>query len=606
MLVNGDAALAEFRQELTGRRGLDLVRDHDGRVLIQLPVGVGKSFWLDAITLEAIGDYDLVVVFCPTRQLIEERGPLRDPPSGAKVINLRPRPARRCGPDRDAQWKRYEAADSGALGRVEICGQCPARSGCFWPDQYGKKLQNASIIYATQVHLERSPGFLVNLRSWTGAEKVLTLLDESNFVAGPFERVIRAKQLHHFLEALCQATPSCRKSSWQHADWLSLTEMLRGASTEDLQDPGWCMPHVKHHWAINVQRVGMARFGDAFRFLGYELVHFGFSILESRGRDESGDIQFGMRPYFGDCIVFSGTADRSFARYRLGKDLASPFANHRFMHPGTTWYNLASPIGSRRYFSSHAPQILDFFAELIVRRSAEDKRVLLIAKKCFIQLCATGLAERFTQRNVSLQVVTDRLSAGGLADPRVVPLINYGVIGVNLFEDFDAAYCLTGFYVNEAVVNHCLQDVTRRDLRLPIRIETTGTPRRRQARVADPDHRYYDVATLAQPALEFQEHSAVIQAVGRVRPFTRPREIITFQMADLSGVNYQAEFSTLAEARRFFQIGTRRERRRKDLGDQIKALRSSGKTQIETAALLDISEKTVRNYERNGDRQKYV
>ena len=49
--VSGDSALSEFRERLTGRYGLDLVRQYGGAVLVQHPVGVGKSVWLDAITL---------------------------------------------------------------------------------------------------------------------------------------------------------------------------------------------------------------------------------------------------------------------------------------------------------------------------------------------------------------------------------------------------------------------------------------------------------------------------------------------------------------------------------------------------------------------------
>ena len=147
--VSGDSALSEFRERLTGRYGLDLVRQYGGSVLVQHPVGVGKSFWLDAITREAVrgDDYDLVVVLSPTRQLIEEREPLRNPPPGVKVIDLRPRPAKRCGPERDAQWRRYESADLGALGRVEVCGPCPLKNRCFWPNQYGKGMHQTRIIY---------------------------------------------------------------------------------------------------------------------------------------------------------------------------------------------------------------------------------------------------------------------------------------------------------------------------------------------------------------------------------------------------------------------------------------------------------------------------
>ncbi len=119
-----------------------------------------------------------------------------------RVVNLRPRPSDLCGAERDGRWQRLEQADLGAHGRMEICGHCPARGRCFWPKQYGKGLRQARLIYATQAHLERAPGFLLNLRSWTGAKSMLTLLDESNFVGTSFERVIKAEDLNRCVAVL--------------------------------------------------------------------------------------------------------------------------------------------------------------------------------------------------------------------------------------------------------------------------------------------------------------------------------------------------------------------------------------------------------------------
>ena len=45
--ISGEVALAEFRARLTGRYGLELLQQHGAHVLVQLPVGVGKSRWLD-------------------------------------------------------------------------------------------------------------------------------------------------------------------------------------------------------------------------------------------------------------------------------------------------------------------------------------------------------------------------------------------------------------------------------------------------------------------------------------------------------------------------------------------------------------------------------
>jgi hypothetical protein len=451
--------------------------------------------------------------------LIDERGPLRAAPQGLRVVNIRPRPARRCGRQRDAQWKQYEAAELGALGRVEICGACPRQKGCFWPEQYGAALEGAAIIYAAQAHLERAANFLVSLRTWTKAERTLTLLDEANFVAHSQEVRITARELQQFAEALRHPSAGQDRSKAARR-WLDLTEMLQGASTADLQADGWRTPWITPAWAVAVQRAGVGLHGDCFRFLGYRLAQLAFSPLESRLRDDHG-LRFAVRPYLGDCLILSATADLQFTRYRLGIELASPFAEHRFAHPGTRWYNLASPIGSRRYFVRHAPQILDFFATLIVRRAAEGKRLLLVVKKRFAALCLAGLTERLAGMAADLRVIMRGWTEAVFQDRRVVPLITYGMIGTNLFEHFDAVYCLSGFYVNERIVSSCLQGEIRQDLRLPLRIETTGFPRRRRAGMADPAHRYHDVARLAQPALEHQEYFPCLRPrveINTVRP----------------------------------------------------------------------------------------
>jgi hypothetical protein len=599
-LVEGEAALAAFRAGLTGRYGLDLLREHGGKVLVQWPVGVGKSVFLDAVTEEAVkgGHYDLVVVLAPTRRLIAERRPRRRPPQGARVVTLRPRPAHHCGPGRDEEWSRFEAADLGALGRLTICGGCPLERTCFWPRQYGKGLHGTRILYATQAHLERSPEFLSRLQSWAGAARVLTLVDETDFSGKSFEEQISAADLDRFVDALRNASGHCTEPWWQHDRWLRQAELLRSACLDDLQVPVWRMPSVHTEWAAHVQRAGLELHGDAFRFLGYRLAEFGYSPPETRRKDESGAVQFSTRPFVGDCLVFSGTTDAAFLRHRLGKDVASPFAGLRFAHPGTRWFNIASPIGARSYFPSHAQQVLDFFAELTIRRAGAGKRVLWVAKKCFARACAAEMRERFKARGVDLKVVTGGWSERRLADRRVVPVITYGTVGTNLFEHFDCAFCLTSYYVDEGVLNQCLQDLTRPDLRLPVVIRTAGDPRRRLAGVADPAHGDYDVARLAQPALEYKEHGVVVQAVGRVRPFTRPREVVTFQMAELPGVTYDAEFRTLAEARRHFGIPSGRQRTTEARAVAVSDLRSRGLSQAEVARRLGVSERTVRIYEK--------
>ena len=199
--------------------------------------------------------------------------------------------------------------------------------------------------------------------------------------------------------------------------------------------------------------------------------------------------------------------------------------------------------------------------------------------------------------------MTEGFTPGRLGDPGAVSLINYGTIGTNLFEEFDRAYCLGGFYINESVLGTSLQGMVRRDIRVPMKIATGGVPRRRRVEV-DPGDRFTDVARIATPTLRHRENGTVLQAVGRVKPFTSPREVITFQMGELPGVEYDYEFQNLAEARVYFGIQTRRGRELESRSEQIAALRRVGMPQAEVARALGITEKTVGNHEKKGGNRK--
>jgi hypothetical protein len=596
-LVRGEAELQAFRRSWTGERLLELLRESGGRLRINWPIGVGKSHSIDAVIEAAVrgGDYDLVIALFPTRQLVRERRWIQNPPADVLIANLQPRPRQRCGRDLDESWRHFERAGLGVLGRERLCKQCPKRCGCPWPKQYGKQLRGSRVIYGTQALLECAPTFLGHLKRWARADRVLVLLDEVNLLMTSYRQTIASADLARFVHALEQ-TPGAGLGA--HRDWIYRADLLLKAPTEDLRDGGWRMPFIAPPWALAIQERGWELYGQAFKFLAYDLQEFGRSSLDSRERDAAGNLHFAARPYVGwDFIIYSGTAHPELAAFRLGQDFASPFDGYRFEHPGTSWYNIASRLGVRRYFPANADQVLDFFAEPVARRLREGRRPLLIAKKCFLSLCRDGMSARLHELGLTeARVITTGLTPEALARPHVVPLISYGTIGTNLFEGFDAAYCLTGYYVNEVVVNSILQDVLASDGHIAIKITTGGRPRRRTASVVHADHRVYDVHRLAQLALSQQEMDVVLQAVGRVRPYTRPREVITFQCSEHPHMAYTAEFSSVGEARQFFRIPDRRGRQRLQHQHEIKAARERGLTQQEAAEQIGVSLSTIKRY----------
>lgn len=183
-----------------------------------------------------------------------------------------------------------------------------------------------------------------------------------------------------------------------------------------------------------------------------------------------------------------------------------------------------------------------------------------------------------------------------LDDPKVIPLINYGIIGINLFQEFHCAYCLTGYYVDQDAVNNILQDCLASDQEIPIEIGFEGNPKRRIARAANYKDRYTNVNELAPMALREQELNTVMQAVGRVRPYTKPREVIIFQCDVVPEVPEEHVFLSLKEARAHFEVKTRKEAQRLKTQELVQKVKRMGLTQNQAAEKIGRGLRTVQRY----------
>src|SRR5262249_5032988 len=107
-LIAGAGALANFRQGLAGAYALGLLHQAGGRLLVQLPVGAGKTEWLVRIishALTANSPYDLVIVLVPRWDVLREL--IQRLPAALPRTVLHPRPRKRCA-DLDVPWVEYE------------------------------------------------------------------------------------------------------------------------------------------------------------------------------------------------------------------------------------------------------------------------------------------------------------------------------------------------------------------------------------------------------------------------------------------------------------------------------------------------------------------
>ena len=595
-LIEGPDALRAFRKKWTGDRVLNLVLNSDFPVLINWAVGVGKSYNLDEVIEAAInsGHHDLVLVLLPRREVQKERRWVKQPPSGLKVVDLRPRPSEMCGLSLNQEWSVFEVRGLSTLGRRLLCSRCRNKKECFWIRQYGKALAGSRVIYASQAHLERDFRFIPRLKEWAEAKNVLVLVDETNFVTKNRKIIIEHDEIKRFskvLELLSQSNPF-------HKDKVNLVKLLMVANTSDLRRPTWSYQSLNYDDAYQLQKQGHLRHRGQFRNIENDLDLFCRSTLKTREKHQNGAVSFSAAPDLSaDMMIYSGTIVPELLEYRLRRKVKNPFSDYKFTHPDTHWYNISNLIGTARYFRAHAPQILDFFSTLIARKMGEGKRCLLIAKKDFLGPCADGIEQALARHDKrDIKVVRGDWDSVDLSDSNIIPLINYGVIGINLFQEFDCAYCLTSYYVDLDAVDNILQDALASDQKIPIEIGFEKNPMRRIAHAANYWDRYTNVNEVALLALKEQELNVVMQAVGRVRPYTKPREVITFQCDVIPEVPKEHNFQNLKEAREHFGVHTRKAAQRLATQEMVQEAKKMGLTQRQTADRIEMSLRTVQRY----------
>ncbi|OCH13153.1 hypothetical protein A6E05_08455 [Aliivibrio sp. 1S165] len=595
-LISGAECLANFRQSNCAEIILQHCLEYENTA-VSWQVGVGKSYNMDEVIEAAIRQeiYDLVIVMTPTRSIIDERKFITNPPADIEVINIRPRPAELCGKERNQVWEKYEARNLAHLGKRHCCELCPKCSECFWPSQYGKALQGKQVVFATQAHLEHNPYFIAHIKQMTSAEKVLVIFDEANVSLADYSRIITLDSIRQLVDATERSDVS-KKRKAEIANYLGC---LTNAPSEDLQDVyAWAFPRLGVNEMTQILTCGDELFGDSFHNIIYDLQAFGYSSAESREKLPNGDIRFPASPFTSEShvLLYSGTTHLSILKMRLGIEFHSPYDNYEFKGEGTTWLNLASSIGASTNFKKNAPQILDAFLQLSMQRIKSGKRVLLVSKKEHVDLCIDTLNQMLVEQNVNdIRVVHGEHYAES-SDLTLVPVIHYGVIGINQYEEFDCCYCLNSYYVTEKILSDSIQGLRADSERIEVAITYSKKPRRRYGVVADNRHQFTDVAEVVNPMLQTLEMGCVVQAVGRVRPFTKTREVITFQSNDALGTTYGKEFSNLAELREHFGITTKRTRSSNSKADSVMALSAKNLKQAEIAKQLGISARQVRRY----------
>ena len=438
--IGDEQALATFRSGPFTAGALAPVIESYPVTLIDVPVGLGKSTLLDDLVdhFIAAGTYDLIVVLSALTVNLEERRLVKHP--SPDVVRLRPRPRASCGP-LDPIWRAHERGATTLYAKHHVCGSCPHFSNCFWPGQY------------TAEQSQRHPCHLRNPHPFAREQTVLAISQGRDRgpqlapVARRGGRVGRTVQGRIITEGphpvhRSRARREGLPEQVRHA-WVERVNLLGNATTGDLQEPGWNFPYPSPEYTLAVQTAGLAR-DPHFRWIGEALYAFARSRPDQRWKDDWGRVVFIDRPYTADRMtIFAASMPAEYVARQLGvREVARPFDSVTCQHAGTEFFNLTSLIGAASRFRNNHRQILDVFTQLIISNIEAQRLTLLISRKRFKRFCATYLEHRLAGWGHPATIVISDGEPPQQASPTTLPLIHYGIKGVNGFQHYHSAFCL--------------------------------------------------------------------------------------------------------------------------------------------------------------------
>ena len=598
-LVN-ELDLEGFRRDSLSPEALLGAIEQHVHVLFRVAVGVGKSHAIDRLLAHKplFERFGLVIYLAPTWRILREREAVR---SGhcehAAFRVIEPRPKDRCG-SLDAEWSDLERRGCSQLAKERLCKSCVHRQGdaptCGWPDQW-RALRELGLLFMPEQHLLANRALVPMLLHRTGRHGALVIVDEGQVFNESLREQVSKAHLRHLQDVLLELEKSGRPIDGAES---FLDRLLRARSAHALSKA--LDQYLKTATRIaarapRIQRAGVDRFGRSFRDVSRFLPLL--VRAEHPGLWIEGDaIHFVARPFLGCHVaVFSAHLDRPFLDERLASGtVASPFEHHRFIHTGSRVFNLKSRLGVDQYFPKNSAAILATFAAAIVRNIEAGRTTLLISRKKTKWLCAAGIEKQLRRMGCAAEVRwQDDAQLPERPDPRVIPLIHYGLVGVNDYAEYDAAYCLNGYYLSAETLRKRLEEVDPSYLDIRLEIESgPSRVRRAVARKATPHSKQLEAQ--ANQFLRRLEIDPVIQAIGRVRFATRPREVVMFQMADLSHEVPQCEsVATLELLRQRMGLGRPQARRASAQAAELVRLRSEGLSVLEAAERVGVSVRTV-------------
>jgi hypothetical protein len=274
-------------------------------------------------------------------------------------------------------------------------------------------------------------------------------------------------------------------------------------------------------------------------------------------------------------------------------EFIKPISNDLF--EGSRLINLLGSYGTAGNFSGNVTTIVHHLAPFIFSEIHIGRRVLLVCKKSQMKQAKKVVMETGKKLCEDWKVVSTADVDFSTFDfvnssPDVIPLIHYGFVGVNTFETFENALCLSSYYTNDKNLNAMINQGLRSDETLSAQIyqDESGYRRVRTSQGAEL------LLPFIQDSFDAQEKNVVLNTIGRVRPWTRSRTVVVQQRNryDELGVETVFSFSGLRKALKLNNESFSQFRKRV-LKKKAIPLLDSGLTQQTVARRLGISRSTL-------------
>jgi hypothetical protein len=468
-----------------------------------------------------------------------------------------------CGPDRERQWKKLYALNLSLLGRSTICKSCPNQRRCAW---YSNRTN-----VCRRLVLQTQDRLFKNLDAIAASD--LTILDELKFLDFDLQKRASRKSLEKFAKLL--------------RDYDALTDLLMVADAILTNGPRQPTVLQTNTASIDVERRRNELFSFQYKLLNAEIYNFLPLVenqrnLEIYHRDSA--IFYNDRPEIpGGLFVAGYGANQGLLEHYFGRPFVDLTPSSKYIHPGSRFYQLASSSTSHsKFMKNHRSRagIYRFAAAQIASNQTIGKKTLLIAKSDATALILNELPKYFSRITQTRVAAYNKDNQNIFDGTSVIPLLHYGVEGINAFEDYDCVICLMAYNLPVEVVANQLRKLgAGRDIVVEIVNKPSGLGREV---VTDPKIPY------ASAVFDYLERHKVLQTVCRARPFTTPTEVFFAGRQEFEGA---IVFRDVREMARSLDLNSGVQKLAR-----CEALKNTGLTQAEIAKEMNCSERTISRF----------